>query len=309
MKTYFRLLSFAKPIEKFAIPYFIYTVLAVIFSTINFPLLIPLMNTLFLNTQSTEILQPGAWYNLIHNFNYYSQQAYIHYGTYGALKFVCGALVASVLLSNIFKYLSQRVMELMRIHTTLNLRRAVFNNVIDLHLGYFSNERKGHIIAKVSGDVGAVQSLLTNSLQVFFKEPLQLIAYLVALFVISVKLTLFSMTVIPLSAFIIAKIVKRLKEQARQSLESGGTMLSYLDESLTGIKIIKAFNAEEFIKQKYHSENVIPYIGVFGYTDGFHFGIIWRTISPFGTVGVKWSAVYRLYCYFFASDASCKSYL
>ena len=143
-------------------------------------------------------------------------------------------------------------MELMRIHTTLNLRRAVFNNVIDLHLGYFSNERKGHIIAKVSGDVGAVQSLLTNSLQVFFKEPLQLIAYLVALFVISVKLTLFSMTVIPLSAFIIAKIVKRLKEQARQSLESGGTMLSYLDESLTGIKIIKAFNAEEFIKQKYH---------------------------------------------------------
>lgn len=254
MKTYFRLLSFAKPIEKFAIPYFIYTILCVVFSTLNFALLIPLLSTLF-STETSEVLQPGEWYDLLHNFNYYTQQANTHYGVYGALKFVCTILIASVLLSNVFKYFSQRVMENMRIHTLLNLRKAVFNNVMDLHLGYFSNERKGNIIAKISGDVQVVQYSVTGTLQVLFKEPLQLLAYLITLFAISVKLTLFSITVIPLSAFIIAKIVKRLKEQARLSQESYGTMLSYLDEALSGIKIIKAFNAADFIKQNFHAEN------------------------------------------------------
>lgn len=256
MKTYFRLLSFAKPIEKFAIPYFIYTVLCVLFSTLNFALLIPLLSTLFANdAPNAPTLQPGQWYELVKNFNYYTQQANMHYGVYGALKFVCIILISSVLLSNIFKYFSQKVMENMRIHTLLNLRKAVFDNVMDLHLGYFSNERKGNIISKISADVQVVQYSVTGTLQVLFKEPLQLLAYLITLFALSVKLTLFSITVIPLSAFIIAKIVKRLKEQARLSQQSYGTMLSYLDEALSGIKIIKAFNAESFIKQNFHSEN------------------------------------------------------
>ena len=256
MKTYFRLLSFAKPIEKFAIPYFIYTVLTVVFNTLNFGLLIPLLSTLFdKDSARMVVLESPKGYDVLKYFSYYTQQASMHYGIYGALQRVCTILLISVLLSNLFKYFSQRVMEGMRIHTLLNLRRTVFNNVIDLHLGYFSNERKGNIISKISADVMVVQGSVTGTLQVLFKEPLQLVAYLIALFAISVKLTLFSMTVIPLSAFIIARIVKRLKEQATLSQQSYGAMISYLDEALSGIKIIKAFNAESFIKEKFHSEN------------------------------------------------------
>src|SRR5690606_16429796 len=129
----------------------------------------------------------------------------------GRFEIVCATIVTSVLLSNVFRYLSQRIMENLKIHTLLNLRRTVFNNVMDLHTGYFNNQRKGDIISKISADVQVVQFSVTATLQVIFKEPLQLLAYLFMLFAISAKLTLFSILVIPVSAFFISLIVKKLK--------------------------------------------------------------------------------------------------
>ncbi|WP_299286395.1 ABC transporter ATP-binding protein [uncultured Mucilaginibacter sp.] len=255
MKTYFRLLSFAKPIEKFAIPYVIATILSVIFNTLNLALLAPLLNTLFNKNTQHIVAKPASWLSVIDTFNYYAYRATVDYGIDGALKFVCITIVVSVFLSNLFRYLSQRIMENLRIHTLLNLRKAVFNNVMDLHLGYFSNERKGDIISKIASDVQVVQFSVTGTLQVVFKEPFQLIAYIVMLFLISYKLTLFSLLVIPISAFIISRIVKSLKQQATESQQSYGNMISYLDEALSGIKIIKAFNATAFIKQKFSNEN------------------------------------------------------
>jgi subfamily B ATP-binding cassette protein MsbA len=160
-----------------------------------------------------------------------------------------------MLLGNLFRYLSARIMENLRVHTLLNLRRTVFNNVMDLHLGYFNNERKGDIISKVASDVQVVQFSVTSTLQVIFKDPVQLIAYLVTLFAISVKLTLWSLLVVPVSGFIISRIVKRLKLQAIAAQESYGNMISYLDEALSGIRIIKAFNATWFIKNRFDNEN------------------------------------------------------
>ena len=255
MKTYLRLLSFAKPIEKFAIPYVIATILSVIFNTLNLALLAPLLNTLFNKNTQHIVAKPESWLSVIDTFNYYAYRATVEYGINGALKFVCITIVVSVFLSNLFRYLSQRIMENLRIHTLLNLRKAVFNNVMDLHLSYFNNERKGDIISKVASDVQVVQFSVTGTLQVVFKEPFQLIAYIVMLFLISYKLTLFSLLVIPVSAFIISRIVKSLKQQATASQQSYGHMISYLDEALSGIKIIKAFNATAFIKQKFSTEN------------------------------------------------------
>src|ERR1700743_1530050 len=178
MKTYFRLLSFAKPIEKFAIPYILTTILTVIFSTLNLVLLAPLLNTIFFH-QSAGVVSLGARpsiFDTINLFKYYMNFFIFHYGDMGALMFVCAVIVVSVSLSNIFRYLSQRIMENLRVHTLLNFRRAVFNNVMNLHLGYFSNERKGNIISKIASDVQVVQFSVTGTLQVVFKEPLQLIA-------------------------------------------------------------------------------------------------------------------------------------
>jgi subfamily B ATP-binding cassette protein MsbA len=259
MKTYFRLLSFAKPIEKFAVPYILTTLFAVIFSTLNLALLAPLLTTLFAGKQTVNVahvlsVKPPVT-DIMKTFDYYVYFFINKYGSWGALQFVCVTIVVSALLGNFFRYLSQRTMENLRVYTLLNLRRTVFNNVMNLHMGYFSNERKGDIISKVASDVQVVQYSVTGTLQVIFKEPLTLIAYLVWLFKISPSLTMYSLLIIPLSAFVISRIVKRLKQQAKQSQQIYGNMISYLDEALSGIKIIKAFNATSFIKNRFDREN------------------------------------------------------
>jgi subfamily B ATP-binding cassette protein MsbA len=257
MKTYFRLLSFAKPIEKFAIPYIIATLLAVFFNTFNFTLLVPLLDTLFSaqSTTSTVVSKSTSIFNLVGNFRHYIDYSIMTNGKNKTLEIVCSVILGSVLLSNFFRYLSQRIMEDLRVHTLLNLRKRVFDNVMDLHIGYFNNERKGDIISKISSDVQVVQFTVTNTLQVAFKEPLQLLFYIIVLLSISLKLTLFSLLVIPISGFIISKIVKRLRKQATEAHESFARMIGFLDEALSGIKIIKAFNSTEYIKRRFQNEN------------------------------------------------------
>jgi len=142
MKTYFRLLSFAKPIEKFAIPYIIFTIFSIIFSTLNLALLAPLLQTLFASKnaacKAAAVVQakPAAL-DIMGQFNYHMTYFIAQYGPWGALQYVCGAIVVSALFSNLFRYLSQRTMENLRVHTLLNFRRAVFNNVMNLHLNLF----------------------------------------------------------------------------------------------------------------------------------------------------------------------------
>ncbi|WP_113660802.1 ABC transporter ATP-binding protein [Pedobacter nanyangensis] len=261
MKIYFRLLSFAKPIEKFAIPYVIATMLSILFGTLNLALLSPLFETLLQANKATisapgSSKQPSSDFDILGQFRQFVNDSINAVGAEKTLAYVCIVIVCSVLLSNLFKYFSQRVMEDLRVHTLLNFRRTVFNNVMNLHVGYFSNERKGDIISKVASDVQVVQFTVTNTLQVVFKEPVTLIVYIVMLLLISVKLTLFSLLVIPVSAFIISKIVKRLKQQAKEAHESFAKMIGFLDEALGGIKIIKAFNASNRIKEKFNQENI-----------------------------------------------------
>ena len=259
MKTYFRLLSFAKPIEKFAIPYAIATILAALFNTSLLTLLGPLLETLFMDSgdvaEGATTLDKASTFDLVGRFSEFIKFSSVEYGRADTLKIVCATIVVVVFLANFFRYFAQRFMEDLRVHMLLNLRRSVFNNIMDLQIGYFTNERKGDIISKVASDVQVVQFTVTNTLQVVFKEPVQLIFYFAVLLSISVKLTLFSLLVIPVCGFIISKIVKRLKAQATQAHESFGRMIGFLDESLVGIKIIKAFNATQRIKTKFDNEN------------------------------------------------------
>ncbi|MCR8558589.1 ABC transporter ATP-binding protein/permease [Mucilaginibacter sp. BJC16-A38] len=260
MKTYFRLLSFAKPIEKFAIPYIIFTLLYVIFSSMIYPLLVPLLNTLFIDNTckaaaAAAVQKPTFFLDISGWFKFYMDYFIRIEGRWGALKYTCSIIVLTMVIGNLFRYLAARTMENLRVHTLLNLRRSVFNNIMDMHLGYFNNNRKGDIISKIASDVQVVQFSVTATLQVIFKEPATMIVFLVLLFTYSVKLTLGSLLVVPISAFIISKIVKRLKAQAISAQQTYGNMISYLDESLQGVRIIKAFNATDFIKKRFDDEN------------------------------------------------------
>ncbi|MCH7400200.1 ABC transporter ATP-binding protein/permease [Belliella sp. DSM 107340] len=256
MHTYFRLLSYARPISKYAFPYLLLIILATIFNTLNIALLAPLLSTLFEEQQNLTAIKPDSWLDIMGWFDYLTLSANINFGAQKALKWTCLAILSSVLLSNIFKYFSQRIMENLRIQTLLNLRKTLFDHVMNMDMLYFNDQRKGNIIAKIASDVQVVQFSVTNTLQVLFKEPFQLIAYLFVLFAISFKLTLFSILVLPLSAWVISKIVRKLKAQAKEAQERFGMMISYLDEALSGIRIIKGFNATSRIKDRFHQENI-----------------------------------------------------
>jgi subfamily B ATP-binding cassette protein MsbA len=253
MKIYLRLLFYCRPIAKHAIPYSFFTLFTIIFGVLNF--------TLVISPAELEAMQvkPEFSYNfpefILKSFNYYYAFIIEHYGKYEALQFVCLIVILSVLLGNIFRYFSQRVMETWKVQTVCNLRNAIFSKITSLHLGYFSNERKGDIMTKITGDVSNVEVSITSTLGVFFKEPVTLLMYFISLFIISVKLTLFTILVIPISGLIISYFMKKLKREAKETSESHGRLMSIVDETLSGLRVIKAFNAEKYTEDKFKAEN------------------------------------------------------
>ncbi len=177
------------------------------------------------------------------------------YDGMGLLAFIAGIIVIIALSSNLFRYLGQRTAEKMKIRTLEKLRNEVFDNVMGLDVAFFSNEKKGDIISKITSDVQVVQFCISNTLQVVFRDPFLIIGYVVMLLTISLKLTAFSALYLPLVALIIGAILKRLKRKASRAQESYGEMVSTLDESLTGIKVIKSYNAADYVRGKFHDIN------------------------------------------------------
>ena len=261
MNTYWRLLGFAKPIEKYAIPYFFYTLFYTIFYTFTFMLIMPLLNTLFVEDQLLEPVTALPSFAL--NTDYFrSLVNFLIYRVFGTdyskmdvLIFLSVFIILMSFLSNLFRYLGQRVMETMRVRSLQRLRNRVYDNVMGLHVGYFNNERKGDIISKISSDVQVVQFCITNMLLVAFRDPFMIVGFLIALVMISWKLTIFSVIFLPVVALVIGSIVKRLRKSATAAQERFADMVSLMDESLTGIKILKGYNATDYIRNKFHDIN------------------------------------------------------
>ncbi len=163
--------------------------------------------------------------------------------------------VCIVFLSNLFRYLSQRIMENLRIHTLESLRNTVFDKVIRLQASFFTSQRKGDIISKITSDVQVVQFCITNTLQIMIKEPLLITGYLIVLITISPSLTLFTVLVLPIIAFTIGYIVKKLRRKATEGQEAFGELVATLDESLGSIKTVKGYNATDYVADKFKSQN------------------------------------------------------
>ena len=263
MKTYLRILQYAKPYSRFVPLYSLYTILGIIFGLFNFTLIIPLLNVLFGEVSPEEAAamtatRPEFSLNIEYLkdfFNYHFGQIILQEGREGALLFVCVLVVISVLLSNLFRYLAFRIVGALRAHVVRNMRQAIYERVTQLHLGYFSNERKGDLMTRLTVDIQEVESSVVSTLTTVVREPISIIAFFVILFTMSVKLTLFTLLLLPISGGIIAGISKRLKRRAQQGQDSLSFILTIIDETLSGMRVIKAFNAEPFILDKFHQQN------------------------------------------------------
>jgi subfamily B ATP-binding cassette protein MsbA len=262
MKVYLRLLQFARPYGDFLPLYLLYMVLGIFFGIANFTLVIPLLNVLFGTTDTHTTAAPTVLPHFALTidyikdvFNYYFSQILAVKGKRGALAYVCGVIIASVFFSNVFRYLGGKLLTKVRARVVQNLRGALYNRILDLELGYFSNERKGDLMSRLTNDVHEVEISVVNTLTAVFKEPLTIIGFFILLFSMSAKLTIFTLVLLPISGGIIASVAKRLRRQAALSQSTLGSMLSVIDETLGSIRVIKGFNARDYILGKFRAQN------------------------------------------------------
>lgn len=259
MKTYFRILAFARPLRNFLPRYMVLAVLGIVFGIFNFTLLIPLLNIIFGTVKAPEVVVEPVFDGTLtwvkDYFNYFFFNIFKTYGPAKALQFVCAIVIVSFFFSNVFRYWGQRVLTGLRTLVVKNIRQALFNHLVQLNVRYFHGQRKGDLISVVSNDVTEIENSVVSSIQIVFREPLLLIGYVVLLFMISVKLTLFSFLVLPISALIITTISRKLKQDSKQGQTLLGNILSVIEETISGIRIIKAFNAQEYTRKRFDKEN------------------------------------------------------
>ena len=261
MKTYMRLLGFARPLSRYTVPYFFYSVLHAVFNTFTYTMIIPIVGTLF---------SEGYTFAPVYEFPHIELNTeclnsvinYIYTAIFGEeykithlLALLSAILIASNMLSNLFRYLGAMTVETLRTRTLQSMRNQMFERTMSMNVGYFSDQRKGDIMSKITSDVMVVQFCITNTLQVAFREPFLIIGYCVMMVKISWELTIFSILYLPIVGLIIGQIVKRLRHPAQQGQERMGDMVSVMEESLSGVKAVKSYNAFGYIREKFRTIN------------------------------------------------------
>jgi len=257
MKTFWRLLSYSRPYSGFLPEYIVQALLAVLFGVFNFSLLIPLLNVLFGTVQMPEkLVLPEAAFSVkyvVALFNYQMHSLIQNKGLEHALFFICGIIFIFIFLSNLFKYTSQRVMTRMRSNLMRNLRQDIFRKYTELNFSYLNQTKKGNLITIISNDVQEIEFSVLISLEAVFREPLLIIGYFSFLFTISPQLTIFTILYLPVAGLLINLVSRRLKSGDGLALMSN--LISTTEETLAGLRVIKIFNAEGFVRERFNQSN------------------------------------------------------
>jgi len=259
-KTYVRLLGFARPIGRYAVPYFIYSVLYAIFNTFTYVAAIPVIQSMFDPDFTWTPVDTFPEISLSQDFmtaaaSWLYSRLFTTFDPIYMLAMLACIIITINFLSNLFRYLGAWTIENMRTRTLERLRNELFSHVIDMNVGYFSEQCKGDVMSRITNDVMMVQFCITNTLQVVAREPFLVIGFLVAMINISWELSLFAIIFLPVVALLIGSIVKRLRHPALVSQERMGDMVATLDESLSGVKLIKSYNATGYIREKFFAIN------------------------------------------------------
>lgn len=260
MKVFFRILSFANRLRVRLPLFFFYSILGIIFGAFNIVLVIPMLNVLFDKSDAVAAVPPLPSFSLSTDyvagaFDHYFLLIIHDYGRLNALLFVCALIVLCVVLANLFRYLERVIATKIRVDLVRNIRLEIFRKVSLLHIGFFNSERKGDLISRFTNDVYEVENAVMNSLKAVLKEPITIVVYFFVLFTISPQLTLFTLLVLPITGGVLAEIIKRLKRQATASQESMGRIVNIVDEAFSGMRVVKAFNARNFVIRKIEDES------------------------------------------------------
>lgn len=259
MGTFKRLLAYAKPYRRFWPGYLVLSIFSVIFGVVNYALIDPLLTVLFdSDTVATSAALPefsltvDYFYGV---FEYYLVKIIGDRSVLAGLLFVCFILIAASFLSNLTRFWSQKILVNMKTHIMKGIRRDLFNVITKLHIGYFHDQRKGDILSSVSNDVNEVQNSVAASFHIIFREPLLIVGFMAGLFYMSPKLTLVTLLTLPISALVIGGVSRKLKRGAVQTQSLLGRIISQFEEAISGARIIKAFNAQKYVRDNFEKTN------------------------------------------------------
>lgn len=229
----------------------------VVFSVFSIPMLIPFLEILFGQKELVTEAKPSGFDipTLVHNFNYELSQIIINNGKERALIYLCVAIVVIFFLKNLFRYLSVFFIASVRNGIVRDIRQNLFDKILVLPLSYFSDEKKGDIMSRVTVDVQEIENSILSVVETIIREPLMIVGALSFMIYLSSSLTFFVFFLLIFTAVVIGGIGKALKKQSSKVLEKQGALISTLEESLSGLRIIKAFNAEGEQSRKFLKEN------------------------------------------------------
>ncbi len=260
MKEFFKILGrFVPPYKKYLALNIIFNILAAFLTLFSFAIIIPILEMLFQIKEATYVYMSLADASLkdvvINNFYYYTQVAIEQWGASVALAGLAALLVVMTFLKTGVTYLSLYFIVPMRSGIVRDIRNYVYDKITALPISFFTSERKGDVMARMSGDVAEIENSIMASLDMMFKNPVMIIVCLGMMIAISWQLTIFVLILLPIAGVIMGRIGKRLKRKSFEGQQQWGTLMSNIEETLGGLRIIKAFNAEEKVRSRFHREN------------------------------------------------------
>jgi len=238
--------------------YIIFNLAAAIFSVFSIGFLIPFLEVIF--SQNDVKIPPPVDFSwqaeqLMLFLDYELKRFIVTNGAMNSLYMFSGAIVVMFLMKNLFNYLSFFNMAFVRSGVVRDLRANTYNKIVDLPIAYYSEERKGDIISRANNDVKEVEWGVVGGIEMILKHPFYILFYLISLFLLSWQMTLFAIFILPVSGYIISRLGKKLKATAKLSQEKLGEVLNVIEETLSGLKVIKAFNAEKKVKSNFKGVN------------------------------------------------------
>lgn len=253
MRKYLRILAYIRPFKGAALLNVLFNLLVILFSLVSFVMLIPFLNLLFgieklVETPPEFSLSPEA---LMESLNYYISKIIITRGEVQALIFICLFLLGTFFFRNLFRFLAMFFLAKVRIGALRDIRNDLYNKLLILPLSFYSSQKKGDIIARITTDVQEIEHSIMNYLEMIIRDPVTIIAYYVTLMVMSPQLTLFVTILLPITGYIIGRIGRSLRKESKIGQAQFAGLLAIIEETISGLRIIKAFTAINFSSKRF----------------------------------------------------------
>jgi len=261
MKPFHRILFFARPHKKYLFASIFFNIMYSVLNIFSVATMLPILGLMFGTVEKVDTsIQPVYSGRIVDFFGYAKDWAYYNiqteidkHGAVQVLAVLCAITAVAFLLRNIFRYLGAFLLVNYRVGITMDLRTAMYDKFLKLPVSFFTEKRKGDMMSRISNDIGAVEGGIMGSLVDVINSPFMILSSLITLFILSPKLTLFSLLVFPVMGWLISWVGKSLKRQATAAQEELGSLFSLVDETLKSSKVIKIFNADRILRRRFVS--------------------------------------------------------